>query len=303
MQVSLTPRAGLQPPTAADTADPFNGREWDSDNGDLQYACTFDLPTPLDCSAAAIAGDQPRTLPYDGLLSTICDCATTSSDPSTRPPLCTNPADPYQQTRGKAYPGIRELTLVHAMDQQQSKNGIAASLCPRTITTASSDPNYGYNPAVDVVIAKLKSALGSTCIPRNLTLTGGQAPCTVLELLPTEGPEDDSSSGCDPSKGLSVPLPGVLEQYRSEQAESGNGDATASLMKRTVCQLNQLAAPCFASDSAGWCYEQAGDDPTLGTCPQAVKLTGTGAFPGALISVSCVESETDLSDAGVTAKR
>jgi hypothetical protein len=303
MQVSLTPRAGLQPPTASATADPFNGREWETDDGDLEYACTFDLPTPFECSAAAIAGDQPRTLPYDGLLSSICDCASTSSDPSTRPPLCTNPSDPYQQTRGKAYPGIRELTLVHAMDQQQSKNGIAASLCPRTITTGSSDPNYGYNPAVDVVIAKLKSALGSTCIPRDLTLTGGQAPCTVLELLPTEGLEDDLPGDCDPSKGLSVPLPEVLAQYRSEQEESGNGDATDALTKRTVCQLGQLAAPCFANDAPGWCYETAGQDPTLGTCPQAVKISGTGAVPGALVSISCVESETGLPDAGPTAKR
>jgi hypothetical protein len=302
MQVSLFPRTGLQPPTASDTADPFNGREWKTGGGDLQYACTFDLPQVLDCSPAAISGDLPKTAPYDGLLGTICDCDGDTSDPASRPPLCTNAASPNQQTRGKAYPGIRELTLVHAMDRQSAPNGIAASLCPRPNVRDVSDPNYGYNPAVEAIVAKLKGALGNTCIPRPLTVTQvqgqAQAPCVVLELLPNEGPEDDSPQGCDRTKGLSVPQADVLARYRAGQQQSGNGDATASLTKRVVCQVDQLPAPCFAADVPGWCYETLAQDPTLGTCAQAVKFSASASYPGAALSLECAESQTGNADAG-----
>ena len=298
MQVSLSPRPHLSLPTSSDTADPYNGREWATGGGDLQYACTFDLPQVLDCGAGAIAADQTRTLPYDGLLGTICDCAGTSSDPSTRPPLCTNAADPNQQTRGKAYPGIRELTLVHAMDQQAAPNGIAASLCPRTISADSTDPSYGYNPAVDAIIAKLKGALGNTCVPRPLTVTSGQAPCTVLELLPNAGPEVDSPEGCDRTKGLSVPQQDVIDRYRDDQRHSGNGEATDALVARVLCQVDQLPSPCLSASAPGWCYETRSQDATLGVCAQAVKFSASATYPGAVLSVECAEAQTGAGTVG-----
>jgi hypothetical protein len=239
---------------------------------------------------------MPRTLPYDGLLGEICDCAGSGTDAAARPPLCTSATDPNQQTRGKAYPGIREFTLVHAMDQQAAPNGIAASLCPRTLD--SSDPNYGYNPAVDAIIAKLKNALGNTCIPRPVALTNGQAPCAVLELLPTSGPEDDAPQDCDPAKGLSVPQADVLARYRADQKQAGNGDATEALMARTLCEVDQLAAPCFGASAPGWCYETRALDPSLGTCAQAVKFSASATYPGAILSVECAESQTGAGDAG-----
>ena len=304
MQVSLTPRAGLQPVTAANTADPFNGREYTTNGTDLEYACTFDLPpstngqpTGTNCSDGTIAADQPNTLPYDGLLGSICDCANTNpGSPSETPPtgpLCGAGADINQQIRGKAYPGIREFTLVHEMDQQAAANGIAASLCPRYSDPAkaplgASDPNYGYNPAVEAIIAKLKNALGNTCLPRTLTVTNGMAPCSILELLPNAGDE----SACDPALGLKVPAADVLTRYRQEQAASGNGDAGASLAARPVCQVNQLPAPCVNSTDPGWCYETVAQDPGLGSCPQAVKFSAKGAITGALVSLECLESQT-----------
>ncbi len=312
MQVSLVPRAGLQPVTASNTADPFNGREYNTNSTDLEYACTFELPgAGTDCSDTAIAADQPNVYPgFDGLLHSICDCQNTqTTDPVTGKPVDVAPTGPLcgaspnvnQQIRGKAYPGIREFTLVHEMDQQAAANGIAASLCPRYSNPSEApqgvnDPNYGYNPAVEAIIAKLKNALGNTCLPRTLTLTDNLAPCSILELLPNAGDE----SACDPSLGLSVPAADVLTRYRQEQAASGNGDASADLAARPVCQVNQLPAPCVNSTDPGWCYETLAQDPGLGTCPQAIKFSAKGAITGALVSLECLESQTAAGDAGTT---
>jgi hypothetical protein len=291
MQVSLTPRAGLQPVTASNTADPFNGREYTTNGTDLEYACTFQLPTPLDCSDQAIAADYPKSPKYDGLLRTICDCANTEgSDAPPTGPLCGSGATINTQIRGKAYPGIREFTLVHDMDQQTAANGIAASLCPRTLDTSSAD--YGYNPAVDAIIAKLKNALGNTCLPRSLTLTNGLAPCRVLELLPT------GQQTCDASKGLSTPTKDVADNYRHAQAASGNGDASAELESRTLCLVNPIQSPCYNSTTPGWCYETKTEDPTLGVCTQAVKFSPPAVIPGAIFSLECLESATAPGDGG-----
>jgi hypothetical protein len=51
---SATPRPGLPPPSATRGdlgTDPIHGREWDTAANDLQYACTFTLPTPRNCAA------------------------------------------------------------------------------------------------------------------------------------------------------------------------------------------------------------------------------------------------------------
>ncbi|HEY1958583.1 MAG TPA: hypothetical protein VGH28_23355 [Polyangiaceae bacterium] len=112
---SIAPRAGLPPPTAGDTADAINGREWntlESASGiDLQYACIFPLAQPKDCSQTGGAA---------------CDCfgMATSAD---GPPIC-DPNDRNIQTMGKAYPTIRELRVAKGLQNQ----GVVASICPRS---------------------------------------------------------------------------------------------------------------------------------------------------------------------------
>src|SRR5205823_5569139 len=112
MLESIEPRAGLKPPTSSDTADPLNGREWDTNHADLQYACTFQLPKPRDCA--------------DPKFTSACDC-NAGRIGKTNPPLCAS-ATSTQQVRGKAYPTIREFSVVRAIGDQ----GIISSLCPRT---------------------------------------------------------------------------------------------------------------------------------------------------------------------------
>ncbi len=115
MVESITPRPSLPPPTASDTADPESGREWNtlhSNAGiDLQFACVFDLLQPKDCTLAENAG--------------ACDCSGLATSPD-GPPLC-DPNNRNIQTRGKAYPTIRELRVAKGLANQ----GVVASICPR----------------------------------------------------------------------------------------------------------------------------------------------------------------------------
>ncbi len=112
---SVLPRPGLPPPTSSDTADPENGREWNTLESnsaiDLQFACVFDLLTPKDCTSPEFLG--------------ACDCIgpATAAD---GPPLC-DPVTRTLQTRGKAYPTIRELRVAQGLANQ----GVVASICPR----------------------------------------------------------------------------------------------------------------------------------------------------------------------------
>jgi hypothetical protein len=158
MVESQTPRNGtaadpnneLSPPTASNTADPINGREWITNVGphrdlnvDREYACIFPLAAPRDC-----------TNPDNAL---ACDCSTvpgvlTSAETS---PVC-DATTVTQQDYAKAYPTIRELLLAEKLGPQ----GIAASICPidTTDNATDDDPTYGYRPAVAQMIRHFKTA-------------------------------------------------------------------------------------------------------------------------------------------------
>ncbi len=115
---SYQPRAGLPDPTTPDDTDPMSGREWITDSNpandghfvDLEFACTFPLVTPRDCTDAANAAscDCPRTLG-------------TTWNHAYAPPLCggagsVNPAVAQTtQIAAKAYPTIREIELAKLM--------------------------------------------------------------------------------------------------------------------------------------------------------------------------------------------
>ena len=126
MQQSITPRAGLPGPSAAvgdNGSDPVSGREWDTLGADLQYACTFALPTALPPS---------RSGPND------CGFGT-------NPPLC---AADGSQTRGKAYPTIRELRVAQALGER----GVIGSICP-------TDATLGYVSTMQILADRLTPRL------------------------------------------------------------------------------------------------------------------------------------------------
>lgn len=126
---STSPRPGLPPPSATrgdNGTDPDHGREWDTEQDDLQYACTFALPTPRMCSPADWA----------------CDCAR----PESNPPLCG--ATLGEQVRGKAYPTVRELRLAKALGDR----ALVASICP-------TDIGQGYASTMTALADKLEPRL------------------------------------------------------------------------------------------------------------------------------------------------
>jgi len=132
MKPSIAPRAGL--PAASATrgdngTDPMHGREWDTKNEDLQYACTFALPAARSCAAS-----------YDP----ACECG---PDLARNPPLC-NTTPNTEQTRGKAYPTVRELRVAKALGER----AIVSSIC-------APDPKLGYAPAFDALVQRMSRVL------------------------------------------------------------------------------------------------------------------------------------------------
>jgi hypothetical protein len=85
-----------------------------------------------------------------------CDCGAVFK-PEDYKPLCQSPADgTYGNTQyfAKAYPGIRELSLLKALGNQ----GLTASVCAKNLTDDTRS-DYGYRPAIDLLIAELKRAV------------------------------------------------------------------------------------------------------------------------------------------------
>jgi hypothetical protein len=154
MVESTSPRGGVdgesppQPlaaPNAGYLANPVNGHEWgNTDQSDLQYACIFPLAASRDCGAVARQPD-----PQPG-----CDCKAVV--PGDNNPVCQDQSGAFTttQTHAKAYPGLRELTVL----QDFGANAIVASICARNLQDASAQ-DYGYRPAVDAIVAAMRGSI------------------------------------------------------------------------------------------------------------------------------------------------
>jgi hypothetical protein len=261
MQESIDKRPGAG-------ADPAHDREWDTQHKDLQYSCTFELPSPKDCTQPAIKD--------------FCDCSE-----ATDSPLCNKTT----QTRGKAYPTISELAVAKALGEQS----IVASICPpdpknKDLGTGP-NPYYGYRPAVRAIVDRLKNSLASQCLPQKLSQDPeGKVPCLILESFA-------EPTNCA-DRGLVAPDPKVLEKFREQQrAEQG-----AQADKNTVCQAPQILpaefggqATCEKVDKVGWCYVTGAA--AGGSCPQAIKFSERGNPVGAIVSLQCIRSN-EGDDAG-----
>ncbi len=144
MVESIGPRSGQNPITGDGIAppgsltSPINGSEYSvPGQDDLQYACTFSLPVPRDCSPSSA---EPA-----------CDC----SDPTNDNPLCeANPADGGSRTlqvRAKSYPGIRQLSVL----KDVGDNGVVTSICPSQIDDPSA-ASFGYRPVAASILERIK---------------------------------------------------------------------------------------------------------------------------------------------------
>jgi hypothetical protein len=302
MVESIVPRDGLAPPTSGATADPLHGHEWDPSqapqpNSDLQYACTFKLKDPKPC-----------------LTGQDCDCFAPPSQPDQlekmKNPLCQDEATgrfTNKQVRAKAYPGTRILQVLQGLDPEQA---IVASICPARVDNPG-EKDYGYTPAIQALISRLRTVLRGRCMPRALEVDpeSGHVPCVVIEAYnSTEACECRTRSGrIDADKELITPAMREvgncfceIEQLKTAQAQD-------------VCKTNIDPGDTAGS---GWCYI----DPAHGKdgqpdkrqcglvakCPaterRLIKFVNTASEPrpGATAFIMCQEKAFDPA-AGETA--
>ncbi|MBI4700156.1 MAG: hypothetical protein HY744_03140, partial [Deltaproteobacteria bacterium] len=294
MQESIEPRQGtnpvtgdaVAPPGSPPDANPINGHEYSiPDRNDLQYACVFNLKQSRDCTDPS---------------QTACDCASPENDN----PLCKPQPDQQVQYRAKAYPGLRELSLLKSVGEQ----GIVASICPKQMETPGMD--YGYRAAVRAVIDRLKLALGGQCLGRSLTPNAdGQVPCLILEARKTGGK-------CECSGKARQPV-----QAAHQQAVVAAMLSPVAQGQDCFCELVQLAGTelhaCQMCPSEpvmdgnmcqggrqihGWCYIDQTAMPPVGnaeivkSCPETerrmIRFVGEGkGATGATLFIACVERE------------
>jgi hypothetical protein len=267
MRESRKPRSGKNPITGAVVADPgatspdanaINGHEWNTDtakqggvpNGDLQYACVFELETPRDCATA----------------TTTCDCTTADTDGSENP-LCQSASGAYTkvQRRAKGYPGVRELEVLKGAGEQ----GIVASVCPAQVTNPMGR-DYGYSPAIGAIIDRLKHKLTGQCLPRPLTprKDDGKVACVIIEASKSA----DTGACCSGKARHAVTSDHAeaLTDAKNDPSSKGN-DCFCEIDQLggddlKTCQTDTDIIPVSASNTPvdGWCYvDQTTGAPSL----------------------------------------
>lgn len=292
------------PGSAADNCDPINGREYDTDlhdgtgPGDLQYACTFKLDQPKDCTLAQYQG--------------ACDCMETDAGgpvwPNQTSSLCQKSGNNYGTTQvyGKAYPGIEELLVAKGLGAE----GIVSSLCPihtGATETSATDPLYGYRPAVNAIINRLKSALQVSCPPHKLDANSdGTVPgCLVLATFTSNAPASCAAAGA----GFSDVDPAVLQEFQNNQhnqwvANHMPGGAASDPAIELTCAMQQIlptggpftaASNCSGASQDGWCYLEntvASGDAGAG-CSYQILFANHGPPKNTVVNVTCVEQAGD----------
>ncbi len=284
MRESIEPRITadspdkLHPVTGDDLSAPWNrinGHEWNSViRDDLQYACIFPLTADVACN-----GDPAPE---------ACDCTQTTA-PETAPdlrknPLCESyaPGDERNKTgtgtfttnqaRAKAYPGLRFLEVLKGIGD----SAIVASICPEESNNDAA-PNFGYRPAVNAIIERLKNALKGRCLPRRLDVQGTQTPCLIVEAKferADDGTQPGNPTAIDACKACDAP---GYAKLSPELLATLQGQPVANY--DCLCEFRQLQPgagletcqtdsrdPAEISGVNGWCYVDPSvppSDPTL----------------------------------------
>jgi len=275
MIASTAPRAGLPAPSASDDADDVHGREWTTNDADLQFACTFDL---YEQKTDGTASRVERSCDAASKNAGICDCDGTKDTP-----LCSK-SDKSVQIKGKAYPTRRELMVA----KELGDHGIVASLCPKQLTQPNAD-DYGYRPAVRAITSRLEQSLVATCLPRPLERESENGPvsCLVLATLPEPGSDETECK----KLGLAVPEAKLLAQHRDRVAAEEGEDAR----KLPVCLVPQIVVPpgasCRDEPSLGFCYSESNLGGASGPkCGSSLLFSKeTARLAGARFSMQCIQ--------------
>jgi hypothetical protein len=274
---STSARAGLEQPLNPYNTGTNGYREWNTLTSgagiDLEYACTFPLPTPKDCTLAVNKG--------------ACDCDPTTGTATTAwdgPPLCqpTSTGPRTTQIYGKAYPQSRYQLVAKALGAQ----AVVASICAQVVTGDTSAPTYGYNGAMQAIVNRLKSALDGQCLPQPLVpASDGTIPCEVLVEYPSQ---TNQAAGCtDP--GMSQPTQDVLTRFDASIGDSGINPPVVCVFQQLIQGTNYTGGTCQSSTDQGWCYVSGPGN--TGGCAQAIKFGGSGPPSGTIVDLECLEGQ------------
>lgn len=290
------PRGGL-PTFATPNTDPYHGHEWDiaaagGNNGpnDLQFACIFPLPQTRDCSGATGG----------------CDC--NNAGINGKSPLCYDGANFTSiQRYAKAYPGLRQLEVLRDFNNVNAGNAIPASICPKDSQNADkTNAGYGYNPAVNAIIDRLKAKLAGACLTRPVTINeAGEPQCAIVEAVPAP---PTGCGGCNPAANRSAPdeklIKPVLDGLRREnlcgpKSVDGRPCDTANWC---LCGIGLAGDSCkndvnVSGGTIGWCYidpEQGVGNPELvKDCSPQRQLRFVGDNTpqnGSIVFIACLGS-------------
>ncbi len=304
MHESTAPRSGSNPitgdPIVAATStnpreSPINGHEQIDAGDDLQYACTFALETPEPCEGHGCDCNGPQSPEGD--------------ETARNRPLCQPPQGGAAQTTqyfGKAYPGLRPLQVLRGIGD----SAIVASICPKVLTTGQ--PGYGYEPAVDAIIDRLKTVLNGRCPPRPLAVqqrADGKLPCVVVEALPA--PSDGAACTCSAAgrSPATTSEKSLVQRRLAERHECGD-PGTPNCSAFCFCQLaqaegetrNQCLNDPAGSAQPGYCYLDPFGEPPQGN-PELVSQCGESKrlirfvgpdtpAPGATAFLACLGATT-----------
>ncbi len=275
---------------AAGSTDPqanvINGHETQNLSfNDLQYACTFELAQPLTCDQAAYDADEG------------CDCF--ASDLPFERSLCqpkAGGAATITQVYGKAYPGLRELSVLKGV----AGHGIVASACPKTADLDSE--TYGYRPAMDALAGRVAGQVGRSCLTSDAQAgPDGRTACQLVTAT------NAAPCACDAEQGLAVAPAEVTAPVLQELESVGYCTGAAECGALCLCELTQhegadlLACQTEATppDAPGFCYldavngeTQAGDAglaaDCVGAAPRRIRFSG-GAPAGGIALLYCAE--------------
>ena len=226
-------------------ANHINGHEFVNQGArDLQNACTFPLAKPILCDQIAFDANKG------------CDCFT--DDLAYNRALCQPPAGgapTITQYYGKAYPGLRELSVLKGI----GGHGIVASTCPKTSDLAS--PSYGYRPAMDALAGRVAKQIGRSCLNRDARAdANGRTACSIITASTGAG-----ACSCPAAQGLSQAKAGAVAPVLDQLAEVGYCGPGMACDSLCLCELTQLdgadLTACqnadVAPDKPGFCYLNA----------------------------------------------
>jgi hypothetical protein len=142
---SIYPRTGVTPGTGEALAPPSAGYLANSVNGhegailradDLQHACIFHLDVSHDCTDSS------------------CDCYNQAAGENNA--VCQAGDGSYGSIQffGKAYPGLRHLSVIKGLGQQAA----VASICAKNLSD-DTRRDFGYRPAVDALMVELDKSI------------------------------------------------------------------------------------------------------------------------------------------------